>query len=64
MEAIESDGFAYGYLKLTHLLRREHGLVINKKKVYRLCQELDVLKPQRQVKRKYPTGNGLNLQRL
>jgi putative transposase len=54
MEAIESDGFAYGYLKLTHLLRREHGLVINKKKVYRLCQELDVLKPQRQVKRKYP----------
>jgi putative transposase len=54
MEAIESDGFAYGYLKLTHLLRREHGLVINKKKVYRLCRELDVLKTQRKVQRKYP----------
>jgi putative transposase len=60
MEAIVSDGFAYGYLKLTHLLRGEHGLVINNKKVYRLCQELDVLKPQRQVKRKYPRNLARN----
>lgn len=28
-----------GYKKLTHYLRREHGVVINKKKVYRLCKE-------------------------
>ena len=38
MDAIEGDGFAYGYLKLTHWLRREHNLVINKKKVYRSVQ--------------------------
>ncbi len=54
MGAIEGDGFAYGYLKLTYLLRREHQLVINKKKVYRLCKELRVLKPQRKIKQRYP----------
>lgn len=54
MEAIAAEGFAYGYLKLTHLLRREHGLLINKKKVYRLCKELDVLKPQRKIKERHP----------
>lgn len=54
MEAIEGDGYAYGYLKLTHLLRQQHQLVINKKKVYRLCKELGVLKPQRKLKHRYP----------
>ena len=54
MEAIEGDGFGYGYLKLTYWLKRKHNLVINKKKVYRLCEELGVLKPQRKLKRKHP----------
>ncbi|MDT2295288.1 IS3 family transposase [Paenibacillus larvae] len=36
MELISSDGFAYGYRKLTVCLRREYQLQINKKKVYRL----------------------------
>lgn len=54
LRAIEGDGYAYGYLKLTHWLRREHRLVINKKKVNRLCKELGVLKPQRKVKPKHP----------
>lgn len=54
MDAIEGDAFAYGYLKLTHLLRQEYGLIINKKKVYRLCKELDVLKQQRKLKLKHP----------
>jgi putative transposase len=54
MEAIEEDGFAYGYFKLGKLLKREHSLVINKKKMYRLCKELGVLKPQRRTKSKYP----------
>lgn len=35
-----------GYHKLTHYLRRE-GYVINKKKVYRLCQEAEVLLPRK-----------------
>ena len=54
MEAIEGDGFGYGYLKLTYWLKRKHNLVINKKKVYRLCEELGVLKPQRKLKPKHP----------
>ena len=54
MECIVGDGFAYGYRKLTVMLRQEHHLVINKKKVYRLCKELDILRPQRQKREKYP----------
>ncbi|QRF22832.1 IS3 family transposase [Alicyclobacillus sp. TC] len=54
MNEIEGDGFAYGYLKLTYLLKRKYQLVINKKKVYRLCKELKILKPQRKLKEKHP----------
>lgn len=54
MESISGDGYAYGYRKLTVLLRREHDLIINKKKVYRLCKELDILRPQRQKRVHYP----------
>ena len=32
-----------GYIKLTHYLKREHGLYINKKKIYRLCRENNLL---------------------
>ncbi|MFA5384831.1 MAG: IS3 family transposase [Eubacteriales bacterium] len=53
-ELITAEGIAYGYLKLTHCLRRNFNLVINKKKVYRLCKELAILKPQRKIKRKHP----------
>lgn len=53
-ELISTQGFAYGYLKLTHCLRRKFHLIINKKKVYRLCQELNILRPQRKIKRKHP----------
>ncbi|KPU42969.1 IS2 transposase TnpB [Oxobacter pfennigii] len=50
MEAIQEDAFYYGYHKITHTLRREHKLIINHKKVYRLCKELQVLKGQRVIK--------------
>lgn len=50
--AIEGDGYPYGYRKLTHWLRREHDLVINKKRVYRLCKEMGVLLPQRPRRRR------------
>lgn len=53
-ELITGEGFVYGYLKLTHCLRRKFHLIINKKKVYRLCKELDILRPQRKIKRKHP----------
>lgn len=52
--AVEGDAFPYGYRKLTHWLRREHRLVINKKKVYRLCKEMGILMKQRRPKSKHP----------
>lgn len=54
MELIEGEAFGYGYYKIHILLERKHHLIINPKKVYRLCQKLGILKPQRQVKVKYP----------
>jgi putative transposase len=36
------------------LLRRKYQLIINKKKVYRLCKELQILAPQREVKSPVP----------
>lgn len=54
MELIEGDCFAYGYYKLTIALRKEYKLIINKKKVYRLCKELGILKHQREIKPKHP----------
>lgn len=45
---------ASGYRKLTILLRRKYQLIINKKKVYRLCKELGVLAPQRVIRNAAP----------
>ena len=54
MEFLPGEGANYGYRKLTVLLRRRHQLKINKKKVYRLCKQMDVLRPQRKLKLKHP----------
>jgi len=54
MELITGDGYNYGYRKLTVDLKRVYKLIINKKKVYRLCKELGLLRPQRKIKTKYP----------
>jgi putative transposase len=54
MELIEGKSCVYGYRKLTKDLRKHYKLIINKKKVYRLCKELDILMPQREKKTKYP----------
>ncbi|MCM2534377.1 IS3 family transposase [Neobacillus pocheonensis] len=54
LEEIAGDGFGYGYRKLTKQLRRKYHLIINKKKVYRLCKELDILRPQSQKRISYP----------
>ncbi|WP_082706109.1 IS3 family transposase [Aneurinibacillus sp. XH2] len=53
MEGMEGEAYAYGYRKLTVFLRRTYGLCINKKKVYRLCKEMDILRPQRQKRDSY-----------
>lgn len=34
----------YGYRKLKHALLKEHKILVNHKKVYRLCKELKILK--------------------
>ncbi|WP_407653215.1 IS3 family transposase [Alicyclobacillus acidoterrestris] len=51
---ISGDEASYGYRKLTVYLRRYHDLIVNNKKVYRLCAELDILKPQRRKKIQHP----------
>ncbi|WP_373844969.1 transposase [Clostridium sp.] len=51
---IQGDCFAYGYYKLTIELRRTYWVIINKKKIYRLCKEMGILRPQRKIKAKYP----------
>ncbi|MGG3998095.1 IS3 family transposase, partial [Aneurinibacillus thermoaerophilus] len=53
MEGMEGEAYAYGYRKLTVFLRRTYGLCINKKKVDRLCKEMDILRPQRQKRDSY-----------
>ena len=58
LEEIVGDGFNYGYRKLTKVIRRKYKLIINKKKVYRLCKELGILRPQRQKKAKHPRKLG------
>ncbi|MCA1319704.1 IS3 family transposase [Bacillus tianshenii] len=54
MNLIEGETEIYGYRKLTKALNRKYKLIINKKKVYRLCKELDILMPQREKKQKHP----------
>ncbi|WP_162985807.1 IS3 family transposase [Virgibacillus sp. Bac330] len=54
LELISGECHSYGYRKLTVVLRRQYKLIINKKKVYRLCKELDILRPQRRKKVSHP----------
>ena len=53
-ELVCGDGFPYGHQKLTVCLREDYDLLINHKKVYRLCKELDILRPQRRTKIRHP----------
>ncbi len=62
IDLIETEAFGYGYYKITILLKRRYTLVINAKKVYRLCKELRVLHPQRVKKIKYPKRIARNRQ--
>jgi putative transposase len=51
---IETEAFGYGYYKLTILLKRRFKLIVDDKKVYRLCKEMDILRPQRRKIIKHP----------
>ncbi|WP_081353594.1 DDE-type integrase/transposase/recombinase [Clostridium pasteurianum] len=52
IESIDGDAINYGYRKITYHLRKYYNLIINPKKVYRLCKELGILKDQRVIKPK------------
>jgi putative transposase len=54
LELVSGEEHGYGYEMFTECLRRQHGLIINKKKVYRLCRKLGLLHPQRRKKTHYP----------
>ncbi len=45
---------AYGYRKMTQVLRKQKGLLVNKKRIYRLFEELDILQPARPTVVHYP----------
>ncbi|MFF2094370.1 transposase [Paenibacillus sp. NPDC058174] len=52
LELVEGEGREYGYKRLMLCLRDRHQLVLGKKKAYRLCKELQILRVQRAVKTK------------
>lgn len=54
LELISGEYHSFGYRKLTKMLRRLYRLPINKKKGYRLCKELGILRPQRRKRIKHP----------
>jgi len=53
-QLLQGPHHACGYRKLTRLLRRKYRLIIDKKKVYRLCKELGVLLARRQIRQPVP----------
>jgi putative transposase len=44
----------YGYRKLTMSLKEDYGIMINHKKVYRLCKEMGILRSQRVIAARHP----------
>lgn len=54
LELISGEEHVYGYKLLAESLCKQYGLVLNHKKNYRLCKELDILQPQRQKRFKHP----------
>ena len=54
MELVEGEEGVYGYKLLAQCLRDQRGLLLDKKKAYRLCKELQILQKQRTGKPKHP----------
>lgn len=54
LELVGGEEHVYGYKLLAQCLRNEHGLILDKKKSYRLCKELGILQKQRKKKNKHP----------
>lgn len=54
LELVSGEEHVYGYKLLAECLWNQHKLVLNHKKCYRLCKELDLLLPQRPKRFKHP----------
>ncbi|RJG14930.1 IS3 family transposase [Paenibacillus thiaminolyticus] len=54
LELLEGEEHVYGYKNLALCLRRQRGLILNKKKAYRICKELGILQKQRKKTSKHP----------
>lgn len=53
---------AGGYTKLKHYLYRHYGMILNRKKVYRLCKENRLLLPRH--KKKFKTKSPISINRI
>lgn len=54
LELLEGEEHVYGYKLLARCIRNQHGVNLNKKKSYRLCDELGILRKQRQRIQTHP----------
>lgn len=62
LKLLEGEESGYGYRKITIHLRRQKGIRINKKKVYRLCKELGILDKPREPKVTHPRRLANNME--
>jgi putative transposase len=54
LELVAGEEHVYGYKLLAECLWNEYKLILNHKKSYRLCKDLDILQKQREKKLKHP----------
>lgn len=54
LELVKDEAYNYGYRKIAVCLRKKHRIIINKKKVYRLCKDLKILRPPHIRKHQQP----------
>ena len=52
-QLLEHEFVEYGYIKVSHWLRKRRGYLINKKKVYRLMKEHKLLTVKRRIERQH-----------
>jgi putative transposase len=54
LELLEGEEHVYGYKLLAQCIRDRYGLILNKKKSYRLCKELGILQKARERVQTHP----------
>ncbi|MBE9917067.1 transposase [Paenibacillus donghaensis] len=54
LDLLEGEEFVYGYKFLAKCIRERYHVRLNKKKAYRLCRELGILKKRRNPVQRHP----------